>query len=118
MDFLINYWWLLLVAIAAISVAGVTIYKFFNTPTNEQLQKVREWLLQAVTMAEKELGEKTGQVKLSYVYDMFIEKFPKLAALISAETFSDLVDGVLVKFRQLLNSNESLQNYVKGDKQE
>ena len=56
-------------------------------PTNEQLKKVKEWLLWAVAEAEKELGSGTGQLKLRYVYDMFIVKFPSLAKIISFETF-------------------------------
>lgn len=44
-------------------------------PSDKQLNKVREWLLYAVTKAEKELGGGTGQIKLRYVYDMFVARF-------------------------------------------
>lgn len=56
---------------------------------------IKSWLLSVIVNAEKVYGGKTGKVKLSYVYGLFIEKFPKLAKIISFETFSALVDEVL-----------------------
>ena len=114
MNFLINYWWIILIAIAVIVVGGYIAYTFINLPTNSQISKVKEWLLYAVTEAEKELGSGTGQIKLRYVYDMFIAKFPYLVKTISFEAFSLLVDEVLENFRNLLNANTDLQNYVNG----
>lgn len=114
-DFLINYWWLILVEIAAISVAGYSIYVFVKRPTSAQIAKVKEWLLYAVTEAERELGSGTGQVKLRYVYDMFLAKFPFLANAVSFEAFSILVDEVLDKFRKLLETNEALKTYVNNN---
>ncbi|MCC8068823.1 MAG: hypothetical protein LIO71_03605 [Ruminococcus sp.] len=115
MDFLISYWWVILIIIAAVAIGGYCVYAFVNLPTDSQLTKVKEWLLYAVTEAEKELGSGTGQIKLRYVYDMFIAKFPYLTKAISFDTFSDLVDEVLEKFRALLASNSSLQSYVNGE---
>ena len=85
-------------------------------PTNEQLKKVKEWLLWAVAEAEKELGSGTGQLKLRYVYDMFIVKFPSLAKIISFETFSCMVDEVLDEFKKLLNKNDKMKKYIEGEK--
>lgn len=116
MEFIVNYWYLILVAIAVIAVCGGMIYKFFKMPTKEQLQKVKEWLLYAVTEAEKELGSGTGQIKLRYVYDMFIAKFPYLAKIISFEYFSILVDEVLDNFRGMLETNKQLNTYVNEGK--
>ena len=113
MEFLINYWWLLLILFAVIVVAGYFIYCFIKMPSSKQLNKLKEWLLYAVALAEKELGSGTGQLKLRYVYDMFLVKFTKLASVISFEAFSLLVDEVLEKFRNLLESNEKVQNYIK-----
>lgn len=116
-EFLIAYWWLLIIAVAVLAVAGYAIYVFVKMPSNSQIAKVKEWLLWAVTEAERELGSGTGQLKLRYVYDMFIVKFPAIAKVISFEAFSLMVDEVLEKFRDLLDKNQSLQNYITGDKQ-
>ena len=61
----------------------------------ENLKMIKSWLLSVIVNAEKVYGGKTGKVKLSYVYGLFIEKFPKLARVISFETFSTIVDEVL-----------------------
>lgn len=112
MEFLINYWYFLVAAIAVLTVAGYSIYAFIKRPTTEQISKVTEWLLYAVTAAEKELGSGTGQIKLRYVYDMFIAKFPYLVKVIPFETFSILVDEALDKFRNMLDNNTNLQSYI------
>ena len=115
-EFLIAYWWLLIIAVAVFAVAGYAVYVFVKMPSNSQITKVKEWLLWAVTEAERELGSGTGQLKLRYVYDMFIVKFPSIAKVVSFEAFSLMVDEVLEKFRGLLDKNQSLQNYITGDK--
>lgn len=117
MEFLISYWWLILIAIAAVSVISYFTYIFMKMPSTEQIKTVKEWLLYAVTEAERELGGGTGQIKLRYVYDMFITKFPFLAKSISFENFSNLVDEVLEKFRELLSNNPALKDYVENNKE-
>lgn len=82
--------------------------------TKEQEKKLKEWLLYAVLEAEKEFGSKTGRIKLRYVYDKFINLFPKIAKIISFQRFSDLVDEALAEFDYLINNNEAISNYVKG----
>jgi hypothetical protein len=116
MEFLTSYWYIIVIIIAAIAVIGYTIYAFVNRPSSEQLGKVKEWLLYAVTEAEKALGSGTGQIKLRYVYDMFVAKFTWLARIIPFEQFSTLVDEVLEKFRTMLDQNDNLKSYVEGDK--
>ena len=118
MSFIINYWYVILIILAAISVGGYMIYNFVKMPSNEQLKKVKEWLLYAVTEAEKELGSGTGQIKLRYVYDMFIAKFPYLAKVVSFEAFSNLVDEVLEDFRGMLKTNKQLDLYVQNGAKE
>lgn len=115
-SFLMEYWFIALIALAVIAVASYCVYVFIKRPTSEQIKKVKEWLLYAVAEAEKELGSGTGQIKLRYVYDMFISKFPFLTSAISFELFSKLVDEVLVKFEEMLKSNTALKQYVEGGK--
>ena len=111
---MVSYWWLIIVGIAVLALAGLSIYIFVKKPMSKKIQEVKEWLLYAVTEAEKELGSGTGKIKLRYVYNMFISAFPRLSTWIPFETFSKLVDEVLEEFRDLLDSNENLQSYVNG----
>ena len=65
MKFIVENWFVI-VAIAAVGGSiGYAIYSFVKMPSDKQLNKVREWLLYAVTKAEKELGAGTGKLKLS-----------------------------------------------------
>lgn len=112
MDFILNYWWLIILIIAAVVVVGYTAFTFFKMPSEAQYSQIKEWLLFAVAQAEKELGGGTGQLKLRYVYDMFIAKFGHFAKIISFEAFSLMVDEVLEKFRNMLETNNAVKEYI------
>ena len=64
--------------------------------------------------AEKELGGKTGKLKLRMVYDMFLTKFSWLAKIISFEQFSKLVDDSLEIFKEMLKSNKAVKKIVES----
>ena len=112
MNFLVDNWYILIAAAAVIAFAAILIYNFIKFPRSKQLEKLQEWLLYAVTEAEKALGSGTGQLKLRFVYDMFVTKFPALSRVISFELFSSLVDKALEKMNNLLSSNEKIKEYV------
>ena len=112
LDFLYNYWWIVVIAIAAIVGVGFLIYDFIKLPIANQIEKVKEWLLYAVAQAEKELGGGTGQLKLRYVYDLFIHTFPIFSKFISFNHFSNLVDTVLETFNHILDTNKQINTYV------
>ena len=111
-EFLVGYWWLIIIAVAVIIVAINLIKVFLTMHKSQRIKKVKEWLLYAVAEAEKTLGSGTGQMKLRYVYDKFLIKFPFIAALISFETFSKFVDEALEKFNKLLEENEQVKEYI------
>lgn len=69
-------WYICSALMAVTAVIGVEIWRFLKLPTRVQIDKVKEWLLWAVTEAEKELGSGTGQLKLRQVYDLFVQRFP------------------------------------------
>ena len=115
MEFLTDNWYIIVAVVAAVAVIVYLLIKFFKLPRGTQLAKVKEWLLFAVTEAEKEFGSGTGQLKLRYVYDMFVSKFPYLVKFVSFELFSDLVDKALEKFKEIFKTNKAIQQYVVAD---
>lgn len=115
MDFIINYWYLIVAAIVAVVVGVIVVVKFFKTPSAERYAKVREWLLFAVIEAEKQFGGGTGQLKLRSVYDKFVGKFPVFSIVISYERFCKMVDEALDKMKELLQTNDAVAQYVKGE---
>lgn len=114
MQFMIDYWFVILIAIIIIAGAVIFACKFFSKPSEEQLANVKEWLLWAVTEAEKELGGGTGKLKLRQVYDLFIVRFPWLAKVVPFAFFSALVDDALIEMRKLLETNDAVQAHVEG----
>ena len=114
MKFITENWFVIVAILACATAGGYTVYAFVKMPSDKQLNKVREWLLYAVTTAEKELGGGTGQIKLRYVYDMFVVRFAWLAKVVSFEMFSMMVDEALEKMKTMLESNKAMQELVTG----
>ena len=115
MEFILENWPIIVAVIAVVAVAAVAVVRFVGLPTEAQLAKVKEWLLWAVTEAEKDLGGGTGKLKLRQVYDLFVTRFPWLAKLVSFELFSDMVDEALEQMREMLDTNEAVKAFVEGE---
>ena len=115
MNFIINNWYIILAAFAILAAAGIAVFRYFNLPSEAQLAKVREWLLWAVTEAEKELGGGTGKLKLRQVYDLFVTRFPWLARIVPFDLFSSMVDDALEDMREMLKTNQAVKAHVSGE---
>jgi len=113
MKFITENWFVLTAAVAAVGAARAA-YVFVKMLSTKQMNKVREWLLYAVTKAEKELGGGTGQIKLRYVYDMFMARFTWIAKVISFEVFSLMVDEALEKMKGMLENNTAVHSLING----
>ena len=107
-QFINENWFLIVAAIAIVSVISIKIYKWCKMPDKEQLRQVQEWLLYAVAKAEEQLGSGTGELKLRYVYDMFMTKFPAVALFISFDDFCIMVEKALNTFEDMLQKNPAI----------
>lgn len=113
MSWIIDNWYILLALIAIIFVVAAAMVHFFHLPTDKQITAIKEWLLYAVTEAEKQLGGGTGQLKLRQVYDWAVEKFPWVQ-FVKFEIFSGWVDEALTIMREMLEKNDNIKTYVEG----
>lgn len=104
MTWLLDNLWVIVIGLAL----GTSVFYLVN----KDIEKAKEWLLRAVIEAEKELGPKTGVLKLRYVYDLFLSKFPLLSKFVSFDEFGDMVDEALEKMKHLLDTNASIATYV------
>ena len=95
-----------------IGIIGLCLCRFLKLSKERQKEIIIEWLLLAVIKAEKELGDGTGQLKLRFVYDLFIDKFRFISMIISFSQFSKLVDQALDTMRDILDSNKQIKDYV------
>ena len=114
MKFIVDNWFIIMALVAILGVSIYAVIRFFNLPTEAQINKVKEWLVYACMEAEKELGKETGNLKLRMVYDMFLTKFEWLAKVISFEQYTKMVDDALEKFKRMLESNKAVKNIVEG----
>ena len=115
MKVLIENWYVIVGLLAVLECVIYAGYRFLKLPMKAQAAKVKEWLLWAVTNAEKELGGGTGKLKLRQVYDLFVQRFPAVAMAVSFDTFSQWVDDALTEMRKMLVENKAAAELVKGD---
>ena len=102
---------IIIILIVAILIC-ILVAGFLKLGKDKQIKIINEWLLLAVIKAEKELGDGTGQVKLRFVYDLFIDKFKFSSMFISFNQFSALVDSALVIMREMVSNNDQIKNYI------
>ena len=115
MTWLYNNWSFLVVVFCAICIVIVYVKKFVSLPSDEQILKVKQWLLYAVIEAEKHYKGGTGALKLRAVYNEFCKVFPSLIPIIPFELFSQLVDEALEQMRHLLETNLDIASYVEDE---
>lgn len=110
-------WSVVIAALSCVGVCALIVTRFFLKPTDEQINDVKQWLLYAVTEAEKDLGSGTGKLKLRQVYDLFLQRFPIVSRMISFEQFGQYVDDALDEMKRILAGNRQINKYVQtGEK--
>lgn len=101
----------IIAAVVAILI-GIFVLWFLKLGKEKQIQIIQEWLLLAVVKAEKELGNGTGQIKLRFVYDLFLDKFKFISMFITFTQFSDLVDMALITMKEIISNNDQVKEYI------
>lgn len=96
MTLLLANWELILLVLLAIIFIVFKVKQFLTTPSEKRQELMLVWLVQAVEFAERRYGGKTGSLKLSYVYKMFVDKYGLLGMFVSQEVFEKLVNKALV----------------------
>ena len=72
----------------------------------------RNWLVFAVSEAEKALGGGTGKLKLRYAYNIAIKYFPTLTKMIPFSLFSVMVDNALETMRAMIDTNKAISDVI------
>lgn len=111
-SFIADHWVEIIGTASLVAVVAVSFKNFFSLSKDEQIKQIKGWLLGAVTLAEAEFGGGTGKIKLSVVYDGFVEKFPWIARVLTFDKFSEYVDESLDEMRKLLLANKSVAAIV------
>lgn len=114
MEQFLDNWYLIVGSAAVLIVAILRVVEFFKRPSSEQIADLKQWILFLCAEAERLLGSGTGKLKLRYVYDKFLERFPYLAKFISFETFSGYVDEALEELKKLME-NPKVSAYINSE---
>lgn len=77
-----------------------------------RFKSFKNWLVYAVSEAEKALGGGTGKLKIRYAYDLAIKQFPVLAKIIPWNLFSWLIDSALVIMREMISENKNIAEVI------
>lgn len=107
MSILLEHWDLILFGIFAILALIIKAKQFFSSPPEKRKELIMVWLVEAVHIAEERYGSKTGQLKLSLVYSMFVDKFGFVATLVSKQVFEELVEKALRIVEEEVNKKDS-----------
>lgn len=102
MEFVVNNLQYIFAAVVLVVLLVGLLWGFVKLPKERKVAQVKHWLLSAVLEAERALGAGTGPQKLRRVYDLFVERFPRLARMVSFETFAKWVDEALETMRDLV----------------
>lgn len=116
MEWFMENWYVIVAILAGIAALVGAVIAFFKLPVAAQKDRIRQWLLWAVSLAEQKFGGGTGQLKLREVYDKFITKFPFISKIISFQTFSNLVDDALVDMKEMLDKNDNINDIISNNK--
>lgn len=102
----------IIMVLFALLVVALTVYFCIN-----EKQVILNWLIMAVTEAEKALGSGTGQLKLLSVYEKFVSQFKIISRFISFDLFSKLVDVALNSMDKLLK-NDKIAAIITGEQKQ
>lgn len=108
MQFFTENWYIIVTFICAMILAISKIIEFIGYPTAKKKQEIKDRLLIYVTEAEIMLGSKTGEIKLSQVYDEFCASFPYIKKWLTLDEFKCMVDDVLPTMREILEQKNKL----------
>ncbi|MCM1136333.1 MAG: hypothetical protein NC400_12260 [Clostridium sp.] len=115
MEYIIENWAVMVGMFTLGAAMAIACMRFVQLPSGAQLEKVQNWLLLAVSEAEKELGGGTGELKLRKVYDKFLGRFPWLAKAVSFKRFMTMVCKALQEMKKMLSENEAARTYIEGE---
>lgn len=117
MNFIITNFVIIVCLLACGAYLGIKVKEFAQKPKGEQIENVKQWLIQACLEAERDLQSGTGQLKLRVVYNKFlsIPAFQWVARVVTFEQFSKWVGVALNKSKEMLINNPTLAEYTYGN---
>lgn len=114
MEWIINNWYLLVAAVCVIAFGAFKVISFLKESEEAKIETLKHYLRYIVVECEKDLGSKTGQLKLNKAYSLVVKELPWVATLVTFEEFSMYVDEALIWMRNQLENNLQAKYYVEN----
>ena len=106
---------ILCLALIITLLSGFYIYGVSKKPKDEQFEDLEYWLRKLIWEAEGYFGSKTGQIKLAYVYNLAVSKFPWIAAVMTFEEFNEkYIQGGLEWLEKQLRENPKARDLMRS----
>lgn len=86
---------IILIVLLLIVAAVFVVVRFLLKPKGKQKKIIMSFLKHMVLVAEIKYGSKKGQLKISYVWTRFTERYPVIKLFITQKQFEALVDEAL-----------------------
>ncbi len=104
------------IAIGVILAIGYKVYEFIKLPKDKQSEQIEEWLFWALFESELAFGGGgTGELKMRYVYDLFILAFPKIAESMPFAEFKSIAEDILPEAKAYWQDTDKLRNMLKEE---
>ena len=111
-NFIINYWDIIIAVIAIVAGIVFAIFKGNKSVVMKMLDCL-------VTEAEKEYGSGTGVLKLTSVIEKVYPKLPAIIkAFITSETLIKWIETALKTAKEKWDTNIKIQSYIRGEENE
>lgn len=98
-----------------IIIGAVLVFLVLSIIVALNFSAFHNWLVYAVSEAEKRFGGKTGKLKLRYVYDLAVEAFPVITKVIPFSFFCFAVDSALVIMRGMIDDNKAISDIIHSE---
>ncbi len=105
LNWLIENWFVIVVFVCVLFVLLVHIIKLFIMEPEKRLSFIKDTIFSLVLMAEKELGSKTGEMKLKLVITTFYKKYPFIRLILSENKLIDVIEESVVEMKNILKKN-------------
>lgn len=93
----------------------VVVFSIVAVLLSLRFTSFENWLVYAVSEAEKDLGGGTGKLKLRYVYDLAVKAFPTFAKIIPFSVFGALVDRALITMKNMIETNKAISDAIRKE---
>ena len=111
--FIVEYWFVLLLIISGVSVAGVALYRFLKLPTSEQITIIKDFIYDLVLAAERELGDATGQAKFAKVISWFYSKCPfDIRRLFPEALIMEFIEEAVQRMKEYFERNPKAKENI------